>query len=80
MRSNLRSDVRYITEEDFENLNSQEQRILGSSSLIVCVVKKNEETNCIQFNKQASYDLQRITRSNEPLYWNQPRTKKRNHN
>lgn len=80
MRSNLRSNVRYITEEDFENLNSQEQRILGSSSLIVCVVKKNEETNCIQFNKQASYDLQRVIESNEPLSWNKPRIKKRHNN
>lgn len=65
-----RPDIRCITKEDFENLNSEEYRALGSSSLIVRVVRKNEEQNSIQSCKPPKNDLQRITRTDAILSWN----------
>lgn len=64
-------DIRYITEEDFENLNSEECKVLGSSSLIICVVKRNEKRNSLQLDQSAKNDLQRITREDALLSWGQ---------
>lgn len=67
---NNRPDIRCITLEDFENLNSEEYRALKSSSLIVRVVRKNEEQNGIQSCKPPKNDLQRVTRADAILPWN----------
>lgn len=64
-------DICYITKEDFENLNSEEYRTLGSSSLIICVVKRNEKQNDIQLDQPSQNDLQRITGKDALLSWNQ---------
>lgn len=72
---NNRPDIRCITLEDFENLNLEECRVLKSSSLIVRVVRKNEEQNSIQSCKPPKNDLQRVTRADALLSWDQPRTK-----
>lgn len=69
MRTHL-PDIRYITKEDFENLNSEEYRTLGSSSLIVCVVKRNEKQIIVQPDQPPKNDLQRVTRTNAILSWN----------
>ena len=69
MRMHL-PDIRYITKEDFENLNSEEYRALGSSSLIVCVVKRNEKQSNVQPDQLSKNDLQRVTRTDALLSWN----------
>lgn len=69
MRMHL-PDIRYITKEDFENLNSEEYRALGSSSLIVCVVKRNEKQSNVQPGQPPKNDLQRVTRTDAILSWN----------
>lgn len=72
-------DIRYITKEDFENLNSEECRALGSSSLIVCVVKRNEKQSNVQPDQPSQNDLQRTAREDALLSWDQPRTKECTH-
>ena len=72
-------DIRYITKEDFENLNLEESRALGSSSLIVCVVKRNEKQNNVQPDQPSQNDLQRITGKNALLSWDQSRAKECTH-
>lgn len=62
-----RPDIRYITKEDFENLNLEESRALGSSSLIVCVVKRNEKQSNVQPDQPPKNDLQRVTRTDAIL-------------
>ena len=64
-------DIRCITLEDFENLNSEEYRALGSSSLIVRVVRKNEKRNGIQSCKPSKNDLQRVARTDAILSWDE---------
>lgn len=68
-------DIRCIAKEDFENLNSEEYRALGSSSLIVCVVKRKEKQSNVQPGQPSTNDLQRITRKDALLSWDQPRAK-----
>lgn len=70
-------DIRYITKEDFENLNSEECRTLGSSSLIVCVVKRNEKQSNVQPDQPSQNDLQRVTGKDALLSWDQPGAKER---
>ena len=62
-----RPDIRYITKEDFENLNLEEARALGSSSLIICVVKRNEKQSIVQPDQPPKNDLQRVTRTDAIL-------------
>lgn len=64
---NNRPDIRCITLEDFENLNLEECRALGSSSLIVRVVRKNEKRNSVQSCKPSKNDLQRVARTDAIL-------------
>lgn len=77
MKKNL-TDIRYVSEEDLENMSSNELRTLGSSSIIVCVVKRNEkERNCIQPGQSSENDIQRIAGENALLPWNKSGTEKR---
>ena len=66
MRTHL-PDIRYITKEDFENLNLEESRALGSSSLIICVVKRNEKQSIVQLDQPPKNDLQRVARTDAIL-------------
>lgn len=72
-------DIRYITKEDFENLNLKESRSLGSSSLIVCVVKRNEKQINVQPDQSSQNDIQRITGKDALLSWDQSGAKECTH-
>lgn len=72
-------DICYITQEDFENLNLEESRALGSSSLIVCVVKRNEKQINVQPDQPSQNDIQRITGKDALLSWDQPGAKECTH-
>ena len=65
-----RRNIRYMTIEDLENSSSEELRVIGSSSIILCLVEKRHDRkrNKVRSGHPAKADLHRTSGSDAVIF------------